>query len=218
MNFIQPKTKKFFVNLFAEYILSKISTSENSIINVIDVENFIIIKGKTTSNEIIDVLEILNNLKSEFPTYVPDDVNMKTIDLIEYGCELQDHNDVEIELFKSRNSLFSESELQSTSEQNINKKDHDLIHVSSFPFGYSYSQGRLSYYICKKISYEFFQIKNCDKLEVKCIDKKIFVDGYEVLVNYEELHTKIKNELESENFDRMYEITNLEKELNFILD
>ena len=48
------------VNLFADFILNKIPKEEESIIQVIDCINFMVIKGKTTYNAPLNILEIKN--------------------------------------------------------------------------------------------------------------------------------------------------------------
>ena len=48
-----PDTRVYTVNLFADYLVSKIHPNEESIFSIADCKNFFIIKGKTTQKEIL---------------------------------------------------------------------------------------------------------------------------------------------------------------------
>ena len=48
------------INLFSDFILSKIPHNEETIIKVVDCTNFFIIKGKTSYNQVLDLTIILD--------------------------------------------------------------------------------------------------------------------------------------------------------------
>ena len=62
MRKLEKNTRRYFVNLFADYILSKFDKTKNTIIQVTDCQTFVVINGLTTSDKFID----LNNLKTDF--------------------------------------------------------------------------------------------------------------------------------------------------------
>ena len=58
---LKSKSSKLsIVNLLSDYILNQIPKEEESIIQVVDCNNFYVIKGKTTHNEPLDVAKIRN--------------------------------------------------------------------------------------------------------------------------------------------------------------
>ena len=59
MRKLDVNTRRGIVNLFADFILSKIDKKENSIIQVTDFEKFFVIRGITTSKEILDTQVII---------------------------------------------------------------------------------------------------------------------------------------------------------------
>lgn len=86
------KLRLYYINLLNDFILNKIPSTEFSIIKIIDVGNFLIIKGHTTLTTPLDIFEITNEFKNKFE--LPEDVKINTIDLIEYSsdnkCEFKD--------------------------------------------------------------------------------------------------------------------------------
>ena len=144
MKILSRTSREFFVNSLSEFILSKIQFKENSIIQVVDCENFYVVKGKTTSKEILD----LNKVKDEFYTKNPDLKNEKkllnTIDLIDYGCKLSE--------VKKFSGIFYNSENCSIKKEILEMAD-ELVISSKFPFGYSLEMGRLLYFFAKRLIY-----------------------------------------------------------------
>jgi hypothetical protein len=58
MRLLNKNSKRFIINLFSDFILSKINRSEKSIIQVSDCNNFVVVIGKSTSKDILDLLAI----------------------------------------------------------------------------------------------------------------------------------------------------------------
>ncbi len=75
----------FYLNLFTNYIESSLPENSTSIIKIIDLNNFIIVKGKTTSNEILDFHKITKNFEDKFSHLISNKQPINTIDVIEYG-------------------------------------------------------------------------------------------------------------------------------------
>lgn len=144
MNILSKNSRGYLVNSFADFIISKIPTKELSIIQVVDCENFYVVKGKTTYKEILD----LNKVKDEFFEKNPDLKNEKkllnTIDIIDYGSKIVETEKYKNIFFNSNNCFYS---------KNILDTPLELIYTSSFPFGYSLDMGRLLYYYAKKLIY-----------------------------------------------------------------
>lgn len=141
--------KPFLVNLLSDFILTKIPHEHNTIIVVVDCGNFFIVKGKTDSNSVLDLFEIMTEFNEKFKEFLGDRKLTHTIDLIEYEYKLEPK--------KSLTHTYYNSDLNCSYKHDENleneSNEEDLVSVSSFPHGYSLSQGRLMYYYGKKIVY-----------------------------------------------------------------
>jgi hypothetical protein len=155
----KTNSRVYTINLFSDYILSKISNTEESIFSIVDCKNFIIIKGKTSHKEILDISTITKEFNEK---YKPDQPISHTIDLIEYDCNLSKVKNLEFILHKSENCSYHkiqiEKFLSNKSSFDFNYypsevSDDKLIVTSEFPHGYSLGQGRLIYLYGKHIFY-----------------------------------------------------------------
>ena len=90
MRKLEKNTRRYFVNLFADYILSKFDKSENTIIQVTDFENFVVVNGQTTSSNVLEMLELktefIESNKDLFKSLEKKDLNV--IDIIKYDQEI----------------------------------------------------------------------------------------------------------------------------------
>jgi hypothetical protein len=154
-----PNSKIYTVNLFADFILSKIPQNEETIIMISDCKNFMVIKGITTYKEILDIPLLTNEFNEK---YTPSFPVSHTIDLIEYGSNMSKVETLKFTLHKSENCSYHKSQIESfTSNVNsygfeyepVEISDDLLIVTSEFPHGYSLNQGRLLYLYGKHIFY-----------------------------------------------------------------
>ena len=144
MRLLNKNSRRGIVNLFSEFVLSKINKTENTIIQVTDCGPFFVVNGLTTSNTVLD----LNKLKDEFTNWFSDvlsEVGMESInliDLIKYGEKI---NNIERGWVKVNRSVFVE-EPEPISEISIS---------SEFPYGHSLNCGRLMMY------YSHYMFNHC---------------------------------------------------------
>lgn len=152
-------SRAYTVNLFADFILSKIPHTENSIISISDCKNFIVIKGQTSYKEILDISTLTTEFNQTYNLKAP---ISHTIDLIEYDVKLPRVKELSFTLHKSDNCSYHKSQITKFLEsdnsysfeyQPIEFDDDQLIITSEFPHGYSLSQGRLIYLYGKHIFY-----------------------------------------------------------------
>jgi hypothetical protein len=135
MRLINKNSKRGIVNLFADFILSKIDKNENSIIQVSDVGSFYVINGITTSETFLDI----NLIRDEFTEKFQDILtsleikSLNVIDIIKYHQEI---GNIEKGWVKVNKIPFIE-EPEPLSEISIN---------SEFPYGHSLNCGRLMVY------------------------------------------------------------------------
>ena len=155
----KTNSRVYTINLFSDYLLTKIPNTEESIFSVVDCKNFIIIKGKTSHKEILDISSITKEFNEK---YEPETPISHTIDLIEYDCKLSKVKNLEFILHKSENCSYHKTQIEKflSSESSFDfscypseVSDDELIVTSEFPHGYSLSQGRLIYLYGKHIFY-----------------------------------------------------------------
>ena len=165
MRKINKNSRRGIVNLFADFILSRIDKKENSIIQVTDCESFMVIHGLTTSNTLLD----LEKIKTDFTNWFDRELKVvgidriNRIDLIKYEAEL---NNIEKGWVNVNKDVFIEED----------EPVFELSTSSEFPYGYSLNCGRsmvyYSHYIFNHMysllgvnSLDFFFTKNEDEDE-----------------------------------------------------
>jgi hypothetical protein len=153
MRKLEKNTRRYFVNLFADYILSKFNKSENTIIQVTDCETFVVVNGQTTSKDVLT----LNDLKTEFIESNKELFNslekkdLNVIDIIKYDQEITDFTKAWITVNKS---LYVD-EFDPISEMNIS---------SEFPYGHSLGCGRGILYYSHYIFNHMYSLLGVDKV------------------------------------------------------
>ena len=80
MRLINKNSKRGIVNLFADFILSKIDKNENSIIQVSDVGSFYVVNGITTTETFLDI----NLIRDEFTEKFQD--ILSSLEIKSLGC------------------------------------------------------------------------------------------------------------------------------------
>lgn len=161
MTLKKPSSRIFLVNLFADFILSKISSEEQSIINVVDCKNFFLIKGVTTSKTLLNLSEILTEFNTKYSEFLNQNQITHTIDLIEYDKVIEPKEKLSFTFHNTENCSYHYKQINHFNETNnsciydysIKEVDNMMIHNSEFPHGYSLGQGRLLYYYGKYIFY-----------------------------------------------------------------
>ena len=153
MRKLEKNTRRYFVNLFADYILSKFDKSENTIIQVTDCETFVVVNGQTTSSNLLEMLELkskfIESNKELFNSLDKEDLNV--IDIIKYNQEITDLKRGWINVNKS---LYVD-QYDPISEINIS---------SEFPYGHSLGCGRGIFYYSHYIFNHMYSLLGVDKL------------------------------------------------------
>ena len=158
-----PTSKLAIVNLFADFILSKIPHNKHTIIQVADCINFFVIKGKTSYNDVLNMSEILEEFKEKYKL-VENRKLTHTIDLIEYDVDMEPVEQIIHTYYNTENCSYNYTQIENFISDNTKSylneyfpnpitDDTNLIVVSDFPHGYSLSKGRLYYYYGKYITY-----------------------------------------------------------------
>jgi hypothetical protein len=183
MRKLEKNTRRYFVNLFADYILSKFNKTENTMIQITDCENFVVVNGQTTSNDLLNLskikTEFIDSNKELFNSLCKEDLNI--IDIIKYSQEIPDFSKAWITVNKS---LYV-TEYEPISEINIS---------SEFPYGHSLGCGRGIYYYSHYIFNHMYSLLGVDKLYFRYTTKIDENEDYKVKVISDSLLPKEKIE------------------------
>jgi len=156
MRKLEKNTRRYFVNLFADDILSKFDKKDNTVIQVTDCETFVVVNGQTTSKEVLD----LNELKTEFielnkelfNSLKKEDINI--IDIIKYDQEITDV----LKTWITVNKSLYVTEYEPILEINIS---------SEFPYGHSLGCGRGIFYYSHYIFNQMYSLLSVDQLSFR---------------------------------------------------
>jgi len=179
MRKLEKNTRRYFVNLFADYILSKFDKNENTIIQVTDCENFVIVNGQTTSSKVLD----LDEIKSEFLGWfddLMDSLGMKVINLIDIIKYEQDITDFSSGWVNVNKTLYVD-EYEPISEITIN---------SEFPYGHSLGCGRGMYYYSHYIFNHMYSLLGVDQLYFRYSNQLDENEDYKIKVISESNYSK----------------------------
>lgn len=146
MNIKLKGSRHYAVNLLADFLLEKIPRSENTIIQIADCQNFLIIKGKTSYEEPLDLLNLKTEFVEIYKNKIPENFGTHTIDLIEYSSKLESSELFTLELYQTENPIYDKEQIKKIESETEPENDDNLIVVSEFPHGYSLSMNRTLFY------------------------------------------------------------------------
>jgi hypothetical protein len=154
MRKINKNSRRGIVNLFADFILTRIDKKENSIIQVTDCESFMVIHGQTTSKDVLDMDKVKTDFFEWFGDILEDQgiKTINTIDVIRYGQEIKN---IEKGWVTVNKDVFVEE----------TDPVHELSVSSEFPYGYSLNCGRLMVYYSNYIFNHMYSLMGVDNLK-----------------------------------------------------
>jgi hypothetical protein len=154
MRLLNKNSKRFIINLFSDFILSKINRSEKSIIQVSDCNNFVVVIGKSTSKDILDLLAIKDEFFGKFKDIL-DEVgidHMNIIDLISYGSKV---DPIQSGWIKVNKNLYIEDQ----------EPLSNMFITSEFPYGHSLECGRSMLYYSNYIFNHMYNLLGINDLK-----------------------------------------------------
>ena len=156
MRKLEKNTRRYFVNLFADYLLSKFDKSENTIIQVTDCETFVVVNGQTTSDKEIN----LNDLKYDFMDEFSDLFN---------SLEIKDINVIDIIRYEQNIDDLSKAWVRVNKSVYVEEEDPfvEISITSEFPYGYSLGCGRGIYYYAHYMFNQMYTLLGVDNLMFK---------------------------------------------------
>lgn len=86
----------FYLNLLSKFILSKVG--EGSIIKLIDMDNFVVIKGNIISETPINLFELSKEFSETHKNLFEEDIKINTIDILnyDYNSNLSGFNSISV--------------------------------------------------------------------------------------------------------------------------
>ena len=72
----------FYLNLFSKFILSKVG--EGSIIKLVDMDNFVVVKGNIVSDTPINLFELGKKFDETHKDLFEENIKINTIDILNY--------------------------------------------------------------------------------------------------------------------------------------
>lgn len=209
-------SRLFKVNLLADHILKSIPVEENTIIQVVDCENFVVIKGKTSQKDPFNLSLLIDSFNSTYSIFFNEKFIKSIIDLIEYGVNLEPKEKLKFSYYNSENCSYNYKQCDAFNSDNLfsydselNKIDDEssLIVSSEFPHGYSLDQGRILFYYGKHIVYNIPPNNPFTKLT---LELSTDLQNENLLFNvYDDFHEDFDEKLKSsilDSFDFSYSI------------
>ena len=177
MKYINPNSKSGIVNRLSDFILTNVSEEYKTVIEVVYLGNFFVIKGLTESDKVLNLREIVDKFTEKYSYLLtPHNItNINFIDIISYNHKFNDIS-TDFKLFDSeipryepetinyvKNNIIelnqdyvenNETSLYFSENSGISilyEKLNSLSIKSEFPFGYSLKSGRLDLFYCEYI-------------------------------------------------------------------
>jgi hypothetical protein len=214
-------SRLFKVNLLADHILGLIPSEEHTKIQIVDCDNFVVIKGNTTHKEPLNLSEAIDGFNSKYSIFLGENFIKNTIELMEYDVKLTKKEDLKYSFYNSENCSYTYKQCD---QYNLDKSfsydvklnkindETNLVVSSDFPYGYSLDQGRILYYYGKHITYNIPPRSPFTELVLELsYDKKdedLFFNVYDTLS--EDYDEKLKSSI-LDTFDFDYSV--LKKEI-----
>jgi hypothetical protein len=205
MKYINPNSKSGIVNRLSDFILSNIGEEYKTIIEVVYLGNFFVVKGLTESDKILNLREIIDKFTEKYSYLLfPHNItNINFIDIMSYNHKFTDTT-VDFKFFDSEIPRFDFNTInyvknniielnQNYIENNetclyfsensgisvLYEKLNSLSISSEFPFGYSLNNGRLKFFYCEYIVNHIVKTSGSDSMVFRLLnnDFKIISDS-----------------------------------------
>jgi hypothetical protein len=110
MKYINEKSNRGIVNLFADYVVKEINKTvdHDVVIEVTDCGKFFIVNGMTDSDKIIDMIQLKESFINDYKTLVTSFgyENMNIIDLIQYNRDLKKKTEFTFDFYNSSRPIY----------------------------------------------------------------------------------------------------------------
>jgi len=129
---------KTTLNLYVNFLLESLPSNVESFFEVCDCRNFVVVKGETSHTEVLNLIDLNKKFEEKYP-----ETKLKgTIDLINYNVSFEPKKTYEFIFYNTPNLKLTDN------------TNHSLFTLSDFPWGSSWSEGKLLYFYFKLITYK----------------------------------------------------------------
>jgi hypothetical protein len=199
MKLINPKSRRAFVNLFADFILQKLGKTSKTIIQITLYDNFIVIYGKTDSEEVLDIDSVKKEffeINKELCEKISVSENLGILNLVQKNSDYFKNNcyvyylnlyNTERPLYHKKALNFHFNEFHDTVEWKnelflevphnsllpVDKFKFSPLQITSeFPYGYGLNIGRSLLYYAEYISHNIFSTISVENMKLLITNQK----------------------------------------------
>lgn len=211
MKYININSKSGLVSKFADYIVNHIDEDYKSIIQVVYLGGFFIVKGLTESDKVLNLQEIRDSFveKYQYLLFPHGITNINFIDIIQYSYNFKNFNDSFV-FYNSEFIRYPQEVLDFINENTINVCDESIEYQdvitkvlssvpensnnsiieslelmsikSEFPYGYNLKSGRLNFFYSEYIFNQVLNTIGANKVTFKFTNKKNEEDDYNIKI------------------------------------
>lgn len=205
MKLINPKSRRGIVNLFADYIVTKIGDNIRTIIEVTDCDSFFVINGVTESMNVLVMDRVISDFKEDFSDILGDK-KINVIDVIKYDTPVDNNQDHWFTFYNTDRIIYHKKSIENLhllSNNNVNFIDKrgpnyecgssfffddifscgKMAVTSEFPHGHSKNADRNKLYYCEYV---------CNHLFIETYSDEIHIKFTSALDNDDDLNIDIK--------------------------
>jgi hypothetical protein len=193
MKYINLNSRKGIINLFADYILQTFNPESDTVIQVTDLNHFLLINGFTTDNSLKDISKVKDSFINEYQELLTKnniDLGIGIMDIISFETrKMKPISSLWFQYYNSNRPIYHENIIQKIQEienyLSLDYGDGELIYElidnkfisrkclnsplqisSEFPHGYSLSMGREFLYYGEYISNEIMNSIYSSEIEI----------------------------------------------------
>lgn len=213
-------SKICLVNALANFIVDTLGKDVSSIIKIVDVGNFLVVKGKTSRKEELKLSDVISEFTNNYKNHFESLKISNTIDLIEYNCKMDKREKLSLTLYNTEKSDFHYTQIDYFKENGktndfdsviVTENINDLVTTSFFPHGYSFDQGKGLYFFIKKIFYKIPSNYPFTKLIISVDTKEKYENHVKVFNCFTECEDEI---IQSSILDGLkFSLTEVESEM-----
>ena len=194
MRYINPNSKSGLINKFADFIVKNTDETSSTIIEVIYLGGFFVIKGVTESDKVLNLQEIRNNFVQKYNYLLSAHGinNINYIDVIEYGSKNVNYDSFS-KFYKSETPRFHSEVINyvKTNNLDLNEEtiDFDCLVLKNtstkkeFNFNNEISNLdslSLKYYYSEYIVNQIISSINCNQIFIKFNSNKDIRDDLQI--------------------------------------
>lgn len=147
MKYVNEKSNKGIVNLFADFLVKEINKTNQHdvVIEVTDCGKFLVVNGMTSSSKILDMVQVKDSFVSQYETLLSDFgyTNINIIDLIMYDQELVKKFYHIFDFYNTERPIYHQSIIEAINNP-IQPKYNTITYTHRLEYELDYSEDNTS--------------------------------------------------------------------------